>query len=961
MLCKWDSGRLSTAVLAVVCLAAMSSPNAWTGSVLYVDDDAPFGGDGLSWDTAFHFLQDALATAKSGGADEIHVGQGVYKPDQDEAGNVTPGDREATFHLIEGVAMMGGYAGFGAPDPDARDIELYETILTGDLLGDDEPGFVNYEENSYHVVTAAVAGAPVLDGFSVVAGNADDQSDNDRGAGLYCLAGAPSVVDCRFMLNRAVSGGAMYVGDADPAVSACRFSDNRALDQGGALNLASSTGTVMGCEFTANIALTGGAATIRESSTITISDCLFQSNEATENDGYSGGGALYVYHSTAALINCTFTLNTSANTGGGVDARNEAGLTLDNCVFECNLADYAGGGAATEDENTFIATDCICECNYAFADGGGFWINGADGAVSSCSFLSNIAQGNGGGVCLRYAGIDVEDCMFVDNGAESEGGGLNVDYFSDSAITGCLFDSNAATEGGGLSADGAGGEISDCEFTNNWAVTDGGGLWLYGGAKSIQWCTFFENTAVEGRGGGAFSYHANSAFVNCRFHGNAASQGSGGALYHTVDSLTLTDSTFSGNVALNGGAVYRVSPTVIARCTIAGNAASAVCGGVYNATGSVAIRDCILWGNEDAGESVQDAQVFLDTGNINAGYCCVEGLTDEVHGLGNIDADPQFIADPDHGGDGWGVGENDDYGDLHLTDASPCVNRGDPAYQFAEGDLDMDGEERPQVCRLDIGADESPYAFGDCNNNGIPDACDILGGVSEDCNFNGVPDECDIDEGVSEDCNNNGIPDACEVIPPVIDESSVPLSPIGDGAPQSFLLLFAPDAAGSVLLTFAAHADLSSSSEYIDVEINDVAVGRIYETDGEDCADPPIEAQLLIPAETFNDAAQGGPLVIEMLPSGGVGIGACGGQSFIVCTINYATASPTDLNDNGELDECECLADCADPPDDVVNVLDLLALLAAWGQPDSPCDINFDGIVDTADLLLLLAAWGPCP
>ena len=46
--------------------------------------------------------------------------------------------------------------------------------------------------------------------------------------------------------------------------------------------------------------------------------------------------------------------------------------------------------------------------------------------------------------------------------------------------------------------------------------------------------------------------------------------------------------------------------------------------------------------------------------------------------------------------------------------------------------------------------------------------------------------------------------------------------------------------------------------------------------------------------------------------------------------------------------------------DAVVDVLDLLALLAAWGNPGGPADINGDGIVDVLDLLEVLAAWGPC-
>jgi hypothetical protein len=50
----------------------------------------------------------------------------------------------------------------------------------------------------------------------------------------------------------------------------------------------------------------------------------------------------------------------------------------------------------------------------------------------------------------------------------------------------------------------------------------------------------------------------------------------------------------------------------------------------------------------------------------------------------------------------------------------------------------------------------------DCNQNQIPDECDLASGTSQDCNANGVPDECDIANGTSQDANGNGIPDECE-------------------------------------------------------------------------------------------------------------------------------------------------------------------------------------------------------
>jgi hypothetical protein len=69
-----------------------------------------------------------------------------------------------------------------------------------------------------------------------------------------------------------------------------------------------------------------------------------------------------------------------------------------------------------------------------------------------------------------------------------------------------------------------------------------------------------------------------------------------------------------------------------------------------------------------------------------------------------------------------------------------------------------------------------------------------------------------------------------------------------------------------------------------------------------------------------------------------------------------------DLNANGIPDECEAIGDLNG--DGVVNVRDLLALLAAWGPCDDPCppfctgDTNGDCQVDYLDLLTLLSNWG---
>ena len=87
--------------------------------VLYVDIDARGADDGSSWENAFHSLQDALAVAAKGS--EIRVADGVYRPDRGT--RVKRGDRRATFELKSGVAIVGGYAGAGEPNPNARNVE----------------------------------------------------------------------------------------------------------------------------------------------------------------------------------------------------------------------------------------------------------------------------------------------------------------------------------------------------------------------------------------------------------------------------------------------------------------------------------------------------------------------------------------------------------------------------------------------------------------------------------------------------------------------------------------------------------------------------------------------------------------------------------------------------------------------------------------------------------------------
>lgn len=99
------SYSIGTTIVGLVLVSIVAASTASGQSVLYVDDDAPAGGDGLTWATAHKYLQDALtAAAGSGGTvTEVRVAKGTYKPDQG-AGR-TPGDRKATFQLLSAASQ----------------------------------------------------------------------------------------------------------------------------------------------------------------------------------------------------------------------------------------------------------------------------------------------------------------------------------------------------------------------------------------------------------------------------------------------------------------------------------------------------------------------------------------------------------------------------------------------------------------------------------------------------------------------------------------------------------------------------------------------------------------------------------------------------------------------------------------------------------------------------------------
>jgi len=400
-----------TRLAILVFFSVLVSANIAAGKVIYVDGDAVGANDGSSWENAYLCLQDALADAHSG--DEIRVANGIYKPDRrtSEGSDGRPlitasGDRTATFELINGVTIKGGYAGYGEDDPNMRDIDLYETILSGDLYGNDvdvnNPEDLWEEssraENSYHVVMISRGYYSAIDGFTITGGNANESSE--RGGGLYNNRGLIQITNCTFTENSALFGG------------------------GGLFN---SQGLIRitNCTFTGNSALSRGGGIYNSVGELSLTNCIFARNVADGNEIVSGGGGIYNALSDPNLTNCTFIENLARHSsGGGIRNIGKSGPSLVNCTFIENSARDGGGISNTDD--SYIT-------------------------LTNCKFIKNSAADEGGGMYNRISKISnptLKNCLFVGNRA-CRGGGL----FNRSGapiLTNCTFTLNSSDEGDAL-------------------------------------------------------------------------------------------------------------------------------------------------------------------------------------------------------------------------------------------------------------------------------------------------------------------------------------------------------------------------------------------------------------------------------------------------------------------------------------------------------------------------------
>ena len=284
---------------------------------IFVKWDATGANNGTSWADAYTDLKAALSAAAAG--DEIWVAKGTYKP---AAPNGNPA---STFLIDKNLVLLGGFDGTEA-SADQRNPQENETILSGDLAGDDIPDdfLTSRGDNVLNVVRIenGVTNETLFDGFTIKGGHADGSGLNGYGGGIFCK-GYPVFRHCIFEQNFAsAGGGAVRLNNTAGNIvefEFCQFKHNKA-NVGGAMDCLISTYTLMQCTFTNNSAVTG----------------TFQAN----------GGGLWSFKSHGTLVNCLFSGNVAASFGGGIAVYTDTGNFSGSLRLQgCTIADNKGTGS----------------------------------------------------------------------------------------------------------------------------------------------------------------------------------------------------------------------------------------------------------------------------------------------------------------------------------------------------------------------------------------------------------------------------------------------------------------------------------------------------------------------------------------------------------------------------------------------------------------------------------------
>jgi hypothetical protein len=342
-----------------------------------------------------------------------------------------------------------------------------------------------------------------------------------------------------------------------------------------------------------------------------------------------------------------------------------------------------GHGVFIESANN-QSLDVVLNYNYIFnniseAKGAGISVCFSTCNITNNKIYLNETSDSAGGICMNAASGIISNNLIYSNSADYDSGGIF-----------CIGMSEASSR--------AAVEINDNEIYNNLSHK-GGGI----GITANNWQYIIDNNYIHDNevinryepngeivlaSGGGIRVAGNTVLIDNIITDNISEYWGGGVSCGEFDitpSTILERCIITNNTASKGGGIAHARGQVeFSNCTIVDNSASSSGGGFeFNTDVSLEIyefinpiiKNCIVYGNTSNDNSLQ-MNITTDLNEIDEvvlNYSCIEGGRNGISGntdnliLNNVTgANPQFA---DSGN-----------GDYHLTDASPCVDTGDPTY-----------------------------------------------------------------------------------------------------------------------------------------------------------------------------------------------------------------------------------------------------------------------------------------
>jgi hypothetical protein len=452
--------KLLTLIVALIITGNLMA------TTIYVSSSATGSNNGSSWENAYTSLQSALNTAVTGS--HIWVAKGTYKPSYDYG--MGGGSRYYHFEMIEGVEIYGGFAGTESSVSQRSNYQLgevNETILSGDLAGDDSWDCSFYDpwvgavkgttgdDNCYHVIynpdTRGLSNSAIIDGFTITSGNANyfsGTSPHIKGGGMYNQGASPTIRNCTFTKNQAyiekegfsevaAYGSCMFNDYSNPIVSNCLFVNN--------------------FDYSSSIYSQYGG--------ITMSNCTI-----TQNYSWCAHSGVYIYSNDypSSIINCTFSYNNGQGYGTALANESANDITISGCSFIGNTASYY------YDDSYGVGVVCN--------------INSSNVNITNCNFSSN----------------DITNV----SGTEGAGGGIyNGAFCENIIISNCVFSGNKSSHGGAIANSTSTCTVTNSSFSNNTATVAGGAsicyrrtAWMDNNSGNITFnnCAFWNNTSPIG-------------------------------------------------------------------------------------------------------------------------------------------------------------------------------------------------------------------------------------------------------------------------------------------------------------------------------------------------------------------------------------------------------------------------------------------------------------------------------